>query len=276
MHRHWIASILFTCVAWILAAPSSAVLDLDNISISITRFLPDDSYRIQLDAEGFDLTDTTVDPPVGSTVALPCSFFGSFADCTYVEDFASLPALEAKFPSGSYLFEFNGASSSISVTHRGFTPPASHGDIDYSPKFGGMTTSSTPTFSWTCDPGCQAADELSIELIDTGGEIFNAAYFSPVGGSVTLPDGPFMPAPDDLEGALKSLVEGETYTLASSTEDQLSSLENIGSDTFDYGDDTKVDEIIELPEPGETASLAACVWLLTAIGSRRSRAPRLE
>ena len=270
MRRFRLVATVFCGVNWILPTPSAAVLDLDNISISITQFLPDDTYRFQLDAEGFDLTNATVDPPIGSPVALTCSSFGSFADCTYQEDFASLPALEAKFPSGSYLFEFNGASGSISVMHRGFTPPASHGDIDYSPKLGGMSTSSTPTFSWTCDSGCGAADELGIELLDSGGEIFNAAYFAPVSGSVTLPDGPFMPAPDDFEGVLETLVEGEAYTLASSTEDQLSSSVSIGSDTFDYGDDTKVDEILQLPEPGRSVALAVCVALLAAVGARRT------
>jgi hypothetical protein len=87
---------------------------------------------------------------------------------------------------------------------------------------------------------------LELQLVGSGGEVFNASFVPPTGGTVSLPSGPFVPPPTDLEGGLAALVPGEDYTLSTSTEDQLSSVESIGADSFGYGDDSKVDTLVAL------------------------------
>ena len=223
--------------------------DIDNVSIEITRFLPADDYRFRVSLEGTSIADAALVPPVGASIPLTCA--GSpFADCEYEETFASLTALEARFPAmAAYDFDLNGATTSFSLTHRGFVSPTDHADIDYSPKLAGGCTSTTPTFTWTCPVGCQAADQLDIQLVNPALEIFNASYMPPVAGSVPLPSGPFAPTPTDLEGALAALVGGERYALSASTEDLLVTNEMVASDTFEFSDESKVDDVeILLPD----------------------------
>ena len=116
-----------------------------------------------------------------------------------------------------------------------------------------------------------AADELSVGLSGPTGEIFDAAYFDPIGGSVALPAGPFMPPPDDLEGQLEPLMGNscEAFRLSCSVEDQLSTPVSIGVDDFGFGDDSKVDQVVALPEPAGILPIAISIVALGRVSRSR-------
>jgi hypothetical protein len=148
------------------AGGESRALDIDYISfeasaVRIQGQATPPKFDFSVEVVASMLTDVTLTPPGGSPIPVPCTG----GSCEFEQD--NLTSLSS-YPLGSYLFQFNGGASSITLDRTSLMPVDTSGtnplfaDI-VSPLHGG-TTSTTPVIEWMC--GTCDADFLELNLKD--------------------------------------------------------------------------------------------------------------
>jgi hypothetical protein len=179
-----------------------------------------------------NLLDAAIVPPGGGSIPLvfdPAEGAFVFESAPY----ATLAALRADYPTGEYLLEMNGGSSSVALDYPELEPQC-FADITF--PGAGCAASTTPTLTWELPAGCAAtAIDAGLELAADEEPLFELTFIPGAAGSIALPSGPVTPTPLDPLPPLSPLAAGATYLFGVDVVEGTTQVEVVGADDFLYG-----------------------------------------
>ncbi|MHC4436123.1 MAG: hypothetical protein ACYS3S_02100 [Planctomycetota bacterium] len=162
------ACFLMIMTSALLIMPADAVFALDIYMIIIwdTEYredgLPLESFEFSVGVIGDDITQVTITPPGGTPIALNSSptdpLFWGFSD----EEYDTFTALRIAYPTGDYVFTFNGGEDSVTVNHNP-TVPTGFANITYPPN-NAINVLLNPVFTW--DSAIEYGDALHMAVAE--------------------------------------------------------------------------------------------------------------
>ncbi|MFC1792531.1 hypothetical protein ACFL3Q_02975 [Planctomycetota bacterium] len=217
--KAWFAMIMMI-VFLILPANSGFALDIYMIIIWDTEYREDgsplESFEFAAGVTGDDITQVTITPPGGTPIALNSSpsdpLFWGFSD----EAYDTLAALRTGYPSGNYIFTFNGGEDSVTVNHNP-TIPTGFANITY-PANGAINVPLNPIFTW--DSSISYGDALNTAVAEEDMEGQISTQFLVNISQTSWAVGPLNPGILHwLEVAVFAGTESQPYILQTADED---------------------------------------------------------
>lgn len=152
-----------TLRTYVLAAMASVILipagdafgylDIQSISFMEGKYwwdgtLEEDPFGLWVGVSGEGITGVTVTTPGSTPIVLVLDYWGGGgADWGFdVSDYATLGELRADFPTGYYVFSFNGGADSVTL-YRGPVKPTGFANITY-PNDGAINVPLNPIITW--------------------------------------------------------------------------------------------------------------------------------
>ena len=154
-------------VILILAGDAFGDLDIQSISFTEGKYWWDGTLEVNpfgmwVGVNGEGITDVTMTTPYGTPIVLDY-WGGGGADWGFgTPDYATLSDLRADFPTGDYVFSFNGGADSVILSHNP-VQPTGFANITY-PDDGAINVPLNPVITW--DPCVGFGDALSLLLWD--------------------------------------------------------------------------------------------------------------
>jgi hypothetical protein len=272
LRRHAGIATLVAALALPAAAGAETFVSIVAVQATTGWFLETD-----VDGPAGAIPDATLTPPAGSPFALTCESAGDGDSCYRTDPpesgagFASLAALLAAYPAGSYLLSLDAGALTAQLA---FAPVEPDGDISVtSPANGAVGVSATPTLSFThdCDTcgflffeidGFGATDGISLETTRIGPPPF------PATGTVAYAE------LESLEGPKPAALPDGSYRLATGAgRGALTDETFLQGGSFQYGTGTERRSVTSFTVPEPTAGLASVAGL-AALAARARLARR--
>lgn len=226
---------------YVLAAIASVILiptgdafgDLNIQSISFMEgkywwdgTLEENPFGLWGGVSGEGITGVTMTTPYGTPIVLDY-WGGGGVDWGFgVSDYATLGELRAIFPTGDYVFSFNGGADSVTL-YRGPVEPTGFANITY-PSDGAINVPLNPIITWDLCVGC--GDALTLLLWD---EVDNTGIIVPgldIGLTNWTPTSPLAPGHShELEIAVFDGRLGQPYSKTTANSDDF-----LYYDLFEY------------------------------------------
>jgi hypothetical protein len=237
-------------------------------------------FEAEVDADPGLLPDAALTPPGGSPVALGCTT-STDADSCFVTDppvegpgFATLAALLASHPAGSYLLSIDGGAL---TAHLDFAPVEPDGSVHVtSPADGARSVDDTPTLAYTQD--CDSCGFLFFE-IDGFGSAEGVSLETTRIGTPPLASSGSVPYSEltSSEGPKPAALPDGSYRLSASA-----GVGSLTTETFDQGGELgygtgaeqRTTTLFTVPEPGTWPAAVASLVALCARVRRDGRGVR--
>jgi hypothetical protein len=226
------------------AADTSGALDIQSIRFMEGKYwwdgvLEANPYGLWGGVNGNDITDVTMIVPGGTSIALDYWGDGG-ADWGFeTPDYATIGALRADFPTGDYIFSFNGGTDSVTL-YRGPVEPTGFANITY-PSDGAIDVPVNPTITWDSCVGY--GDALGLLLWDEVDNTGIVTDFLDIGLTSWTPPSPLEPGHlHELEVAVFAGTAGQPYSKMTNTGDSF-----LYYDLFEY---CNTIQFTTIPAPG--------------------------
>jgi hypothetical protein len=261
--------------ACLLLVPGAGrALDLELVSLLALQEAR--GWILHVEVEGTsDIVSVSLVPPGRAALAIPCTSGGGISDCTRevpasgLPGFATLAALLAAYPAGTWTLVVNGGPSAA----LGFSPVAPDaGLVVTAPADGAVDVSPTPSVDYAL--ACTNCNFLYFQIRDQSPS-FDLALESSILAAPPLPATGSMPYAmfEAIDGATPAALPDARYELEIWSGVGMDSTGSLGGDPFEYGRGaaTVWQSVFTVPEPAAAASGAAALAAAAALRARRRR-----